>query len=46
MKRKKDNEKADIKNKVNALKQEEENKREKEYQKTREYIQKKFNKRD
>ncbi|TET88892.1 MAG: rRNA pseudouridine synthase, partial [Sulfurovum sp.] len=52
MKRKKENEKADIKNKANALKQEEENKRKqesqdkKEYQKNKEYKQKKFNKRD
>lgn len=46
MKRKKENEKADIYNKANAKKQEEENKREKEYQKHKELKQKKFNKKD
>jgi 23S rRNA pseudouridine2605 synthase len=46
MKRKKENEKADIYNKVNAKKQEEENKREKEYQKNKALKQKKFNKQD
>ena len=46
MKRKKENEKADIYNKAHAKKQEEENKHEKEYQKHKELKQKKFNKKD
>ncbi len=46
MKRKKENEKADIYNKANTKKQEEENIQEKEYEKNRELKQKKFNKRD
>jgi 23S rRNA pseudouridine2605 synthase len=46
MKRKKENEKADIYNKAHAQKQEEENKREKEYQKNKALKQKKFNNKD
>lgn len=46
MKRKKENEKADIYNKANAQKQEEENIREKEYQKSKALKQKKFNSKD
>jgi 23S rRNA pseudouridine2605 synthase len=46
MKRKKTNELADIKNRANALKQEEENKHSKAYQKEKELQHKKFKKRD
>lgn len=46
MKRKKENEKADIYNRANAKKQEEENKHEKEYQKNKKVQQKKFDKKD
>jgi 23S rRNA pseudouridine2605 synthase len=46
MKRKKTNELADIKNRANALKQEEENKHSKAYQKEKESQHKKFKKRD
>ncbi len=46
IKRKRENEKADTYNKVNAKKQEGENKREKEYQKNKALKQKKFHKKD